>query len=181
MKWFNKLFRKKCAKISESKSSKINCMSRTQEPETQEVFALTTSQNFRSDQLKDFAVDSDWVILSREEMLKPLIQEKLARPEKLTEHCRTLVEKSRHKKKVKIISRSPLCHCNDIDLEDSITGRSKLCSLKRVFDAVANFWCRVCKRVKNCICVKRIRKIELSGMSDETSTYKCWYFIYYTK
>lgn len=178
MKWFKKLFQKKSVKISESKHSKIDSISHFQEPQPQEVFALTTIHNFRTDQLKDFAVDSEWVILSQEEILNPRFQEKLVRPENLKEHCKALAERSRHKIKVQIVSRSPTCHCDELDLENSMTVKPKMCPLKRVFTAVAKFWCRICKRLKICICRKKKTRTEMSGTSENASTSACWYFIF---
>lgn len=189
MKWFRKLFRGRSGKAAEASSSKADpwlerfdsikpqerhrlCSigeeaSEETVTDPEEVYAVTTAKNFRGDTLNEFVFESDWVILTKQEFFEAKFQQRLARSDAVTALCKKKASE-RTAKVSTVVARPPHCHCNDVDLEDSITvPREGI--FRRFVKAVARFWRRFYKMLTNCkTCKMKSRRKD--DQTDDSSS-----------
>lgn len=187
MKWFKKLFRGKYAKPSDQTVSKpepkktvfdsLNSFKHPDKsssvpvPEPSELFALTTMRNFRGDSLDEFVHESNWVILTREQLEEPRFQQHLARSDSLTSLCQSLSEKSVDIKRAEIVAKSPNCHCKERDPEEG-NRRVRKNAFKRFFNIFAKKWRHLSKKIKKCL-FKMKPKVEEDTSQSYTDNYLC--------
>lgn len=169
MKWFKKLFRGKCAKPSEQALSKpgpkrnvfdsLNCFKQSDKespaacsvsvPAASHLCALTTIRNFRADSLDEFVHESNWVLLTLEQLEEPRFQQHLAKSDSLTSLCQSLSEKSLDIRRAEIVARPPNCLCKERDLEKSFY-RPRKNGFLRFLNAFVKRWRNFCKKIKQC-------------------------------
>lgn len=176
MKWFRKLFQGKCASQTEAKASTskirpwsdkfdssnsfvtldVDFMEAEEAlealdvfvPVSSEVYALTTIKNFRSDTLKDFVYESDWVFVSREQLMEPKFQRRLKKADTLTELCRSLAERSVSKRRAEVVARPPNCHCHELRSSES-EKPLRSSSLCRIIKKIKNMCRHLCLKLKH--------------------------------
>lgn len=182
MKWFKKLFRGKSEKPSESnwKIQRFDSKSYVQEkcPPTvskevnvaKEVYALTTIRNFRSDSIDAFVLESEWVLVSKVELMEPKFQERLSRMNTLTELCK---KSSKSKcRNTTVIAKPSGCHCADLEKQEKEeTQRTNpfWCLLKKICD----LWKCLRKKIKRVFC-KNDEVIAIDESDFEiTNSYLC--------
>lgn len=156
MKWFTKWFQKKCVKEfneqpNDGIMTSLDHIRYGDIPKhaPEEMFAFSTAKNFHYDYLTEFAVDSEWVFLNREQLVRPNFQNNFSHCENLTNLCKRLSERARIRKVVMVIGQSPSCHCNLLS-SDSEPIYHEVSAMRRILEAIAEFWCRVCRKLKNC-------------------------------
>lgn len=156
-----------------------SCSNESQASEAfeEEVFALTTIKNFRTDDIDEFAVESDWVFATREELEEPRYQQRLAKSEVMTRLCKSIADSSIYKRTAVVVATPPKCHCKELSsLEDSPKTK-KGNVFYRFFKAIKTFFCGVCRRFKCKFCVKKTNKniLEVRELitSDRTASYLC--------
>lgn len=204
MKWFKRLFRGKSEKVVEPGSSKINpCFEKigawdsfkshhrerlvsigeeaSEETVTEfkEVYAVTTAKNFRGDTLDQFVFESDWVFLTKDQFLEAKFQQRLARSDTLATFCRKRAG-DRSTKTSTVVAKPPLCHCSDLNCEESVSNVPKRESaFRRFVNAMTRFWRRFYRKLKSsCAMCKKKSKVtkgneRLSEDSNFTQSYLC--------
>lgn len=113
-----------------------------------EVFALTTIRNFRTDSLKEFVLESDWVILSRDQFMEPKLQRRLRKTNSLTSFCKSLAEKSVNKRRAEVVAKPPLCHCNELLDSCESDKPLRLSVFRRIANSFQRFFSLLYRNVK---------------------------------
>lgn len=191
MKWFKKLFRGKFAKPSEQTLSKteskknsfdfLNCFKRTVKASgsvsapirlPSEIFAVTTSRNFRSDSLDEFVYESNWVLLTREQFEEPRFQQHIARSDSLTSICHSISENSLDIRRAEVVAQPPSCHCQHRYPAD--TQKSRKSALRKFFDSFGRIWRRLCTKIIQCFFkLKWTPKNDADSIGSYTDSYLC--------
>lgn len=112
-----------------------------------EVYALTTIKNFRGDTLDEYVFESDWVFVTREKLLEPRFQQRLAKSDALTALCKVLSRRNANIIRTEMIARPPCCHCQDLCHENR--SKSKSSVFRRFCNTMLRLWRRVCDKFKN--------------------------------
>ncbi|CAH0686320.1 unnamed protein product [Spodoptera exigua] len=133
-----------------------------------EVFALTTIKNFRTDSLKDFVLESDWVILSRDQLMEPKLQRHLQKPNSLTSLCRSLAERSVFKKKAEVIAKPPFCHCNELMSSCDSEKPLRLNVFRRMINSFKRFFSLLYSNVKRTL-FKDETVVEIQFINEDNS------------
>lgn len=207
MKWFKKWFQGKCEKQTESMPStskaqpwknKLNSLSDFIPPDDDftvavealealdvyvpvrsEVFAFTTIKNFRADSLNEHVYESDWVVVSRKQMMEPKFQRRLKKADTLTDLCRSMAERSVNRRRAEVVAKPPNCHCHELDSCKS--EKSQRTSIfRRIFNSFTRFCRLIYRKVRNCKIFKSEDVIEipkatedLLGSFHSTNSYLC--------
>lgn len=148
-------------------------------PVTCDVFALTTIKNFRADSLNEFVYESDWVFVSRKQLLEPRFQRRLKKTDTLTDLCRSLAERSVNRRRAEVIAKPPNCHCHVLNsCESEKPLRSNL--FRRMLSSFKSFWRCIYHKAKNCRIFKSEEVVEIPILPEDplesfasTSMYLC--------
>lgn len=194
MKWFKKLFRGKCAKQSEqilrkpeSKKNLFDSLKRFKHsdrsassalcvsvPVRSEIFALTTLRNFRVDSLDEFVHESNWVLLTKEQLEEPRFQQQLTRSDSLTSLCQSLSERSLDIRRAEIVAKPPNCQCKERDPED-VYHRPRKNVFRRFCHTLRTIWRHLCKKIKQCFFKPKMTtpKVDEDPSQSYTNIYLC--------
>lgn len=187
MRWFKKLFKGKSGKhLDKPSSSKadpwLNKLQKKRDSEastsklpTTEVYALTTVRNFHCDSLDAFVLESEWVFLSKEQLMEPKFQYRLARSDTLTDLCKRLAERQ-VRMEATVVAKPPYCHCAQLCPKESET--KKVNPFRKFANAITRFWKRLCKKLFCCVSSAEMEsdsvpKEEMFQASDFTQSYLC--------
>lgn len=114
-----------------------------------EVFALTTIHTFHSDTLEDYVYESNWLLLTREQIEEPSFQKHLVESDSLTSLCKSMSEKSIDIRRTEVVAKSPNCYCSHRSPEKS-KAMSRRNTFRCFFDSLSRIWRGFKIRLKNC-------------------------------
>lgn len=191
MKWFKKWFQGKCEKSTEEPGPsrdvswliKIDSLKHfipeevpvaeealevldVYVPVPSDVCVLTTIKNFRTDSLKEFVYESEWVIVSRKQFMEPKFQRRLQKTDTLTDLCRSLAENSVNRRHAEVIAKPPNCHCHEMSSCES-EQPLRLNAFRRALSSFKRFWRLLCRKVKDFKIIKAEEVIDVPNFYEE--------------
>lgn len=172
MSWFKKLFHGRSERQTEDESTskvetwllKFESLNQFTYPEedyenalealeismTNEVYALSTARNFRNESLDEFVCESDWVIVTRDQLMEPRFQRHLAKTDSLSTLCKSMVERSLNRRRAEIMARSPTCHCEELGRSLRQKKDQTMSFFRYLVTAFKRFWQKLKNKVKIC-------------------------------
>lgn len=137
-----------------------------------EVIALTTIQNFRGDTLQEFVYESNWVLLTREQLEHPRFQQHLAKSDSLTSLCKSMSERCVDVRRADVVAKPPKCQCGYRSSEDAKT-KPRRNIFRRFIDSFSRIWRGFRRKLRHCFCKEPSAKTDEESGHSFTNDYLC--------